>query len=222
MNHARARGNRWEKSSSPITPSIRWMSNRRSSRPPASDLTPSVQNSGAARPAVGDADAVITQFAPVDAQVIAAMKRARAIVRYGIGVDNVDLDAARKHGIPVCNVPDYCIDEVADHTLAFILAVRGRLSPIRCTCVAANGAWRRPYPPSARSRTWASAWSVLAGSAGTWFAGCWRFAGGACFDPAVKAADIESSGRAAVVHSTNCCRVRHSHAPLSATARRGG
>jgi D-3-phosphoglycerate dehydrogenase len=73
--------------------------------------------------AVGDADAVITQFAPVDAQVIAAMKRARVIVRYGIGVDNVDLDAARKHGIPVCNVPDYCIDEVADHTLAFILAV---------------------------------------------------------------------------------------------------
>ena len=74
-------------------------------------------------PVVGDADAVITQFAQVDAQVIAAMKRARVIVRYGIGVDNVDLDAARKHGIPVCNVPDYCIHEVADHTLAFILAV---------------------------------------------------------------------------------------------------
>jgi len=71
---------------------------------------------------VGDADAVITQFAPVNAEVIAAMTRARAIVRYGIGVDNVDLVAARVRGIPVCNVPDYCIDEVADHTLAFILA----------------------------------------------------------------------------------------------------
>jgi D-3-phosphoglycerate dehydrogenase / 2-oxoglutarate reductase len=44
------------------------------------------------------------------------------IVRYGIGVDNVDLEAAWVKGIPVCNVPDYCIDEVADHTLAFILA----------------------------------------------------------------------------------------------------
>ena len=43
-------------------------------------------------------------------------------MRYGIGVDNVDLAAARAKGIPVCNVPDYCIDEVADHTLAFILA----------------------------------------------------------------------------------------------------
>ena len=71
---------------------------------------------------VADADAVITQFAPVNADVIANMQKARVIVRYGIGVDNVDLSAARAKGIPVCNVPDYCIDEVADHTLAFILA----------------------------------------------------------------------------------------------------
>ncbi len=68
------------------------------------------------------ADAVITQFARVNANVISAMGQARAIVRYGIGVDNVDLDRARERGIPVCNVPDYCIDEVADQTLAFILA----------------------------------------------------------------------------------------------------
>ena len=68
------------------------------------------------------ADAVITQFARVNVNVIAAMQKARAIVRYGIGVDNIDLDAAHKRGIPVCNVPDYCIDEVADQTLAFILA----------------------------------------------------------------------------------------------------
>lgn len=71
---------------------------------------------------VADADAVITQFAPVNADVIASMRKARVIVRYGIGVDNVDLAAARAKGIAVCNVPDYCIDEVADHTLAFILA----------------------------------------------------------------------------------------------------
>jgi D-3-phosphoglycerate dehydrogenase len=51
------------------------------------------------------------------------MRRARAVIRYGIGVDNVDLDAANAHGVPVCNVPDYCIDEVADHTLAFMLGL---------------------------------------------------------------------------------------------------
>jgi D-3-phosphoglycerate dehydrogenase len=69
-----------------------------------------------------EADAVMTQFARVNSAVIEAMKRARVIVRYGIGVDNVDLEAARRRRIPVCNIPDYCVDEVADHTLAFILA----------------------------------------------------------------------------------------------------
>lgn len=72
---------------------------------------------------VAEADAVITQFAKIDAQVIAAMKKAKAIVRYGIGVDNVDLAAAKERKIPVCNIPDYCINEVADHTLAFILGI---------------------------------------------------------------------------------------------------
>jgi D-3-phosphoglycerate dehydrogenase / 2-oxoglutarate reductase len=76
-----------------------------------------------------DADAVITQFARVNAPVINAMARARVIVRYGIGVDNVDLDAARARNIPVCNIPDYCIDEVADHTLAFILATTRQVVP---------------------------------------------------------------------------------------------
>lgn len=75
-----------------------------------------------------DADFVLTQFAPITAEVIAAMRRARLIVRYGIGVDNVALDAARDRGIPVCNVPDYCIAEVADHTLALALAATRRVT----------------------------------------------------------------------------------------------
>lgn len=81
---------------------------------------------------VADADAVIVQFAPVNADVIASMQKARVIVRYGIGVDSVDLDAAKAKGIPVCNVPDYCIDEVADQTLAFILATTRQVVP-NCT-----------------------------------------------------------------------------------------
>ncbi len=93
---------------------------------------------------VRDADAVITQFAPVDADVIAGMERARVIVRYGIGVDNVDLDAARSRGIPVCNVPDYCIDEVADHTLAFILAATRQVVP-NCLGVR-EGRWGLAVP----------------------------------------------------------------------------
>lgn len=76
---------------------------------------------------VGDADYVLTQFAPVNAQVIGAMGKAKLIVRYGIGVDNVDLEAARARGISVCNVPDYCIDEVADHTLGLLLSATRQL-----------------------------------------------------------------------------------------------
>ena len=76
-----------------------------------------------------EADAVITQFAKVDASVIDAMSKARVIVRYGIGVDNVDLEAARRRNIPVCNIPEYCVAEVADHTLAFILAMVRQVVP---------------------------------------------------------------------------------------------
>jgi D-3-phosphoglycerate dehydrogenase len=78
-------------------------------------------------PLVADADAVITQFADVNADVVRAMQTAQVIVRYGIGFDNVACDVARELNIPVCNVPDYCIDEVADHTLAFILSMTRQL-----------------------------------------------------------------------------------------------
>jgi D-3-phosphoglycerate dehydrogenase len=96
--------------------------------------------------AVADADAVITQFAPVNADVVAAMRRARVIVRYGIGVDNVDLAAARARGIPVCNIPDYCIDEVADHTLAFILALTRQVPPQ--SRLVHEGGWKLVAPLS--------------------------------------------------------------------------
>ena len=87
-------------------------------------------------PVVADADVVITQFAPITAEVISAMTKAKAIVRYGIGVDNIDLDAAKAKGIAVANVPDYCIDEVADHTLAFIL---GLTRQVVSNCVTLRG-----------------------------------------------------------------------------------
>lgn len=93
---------------------------------------------------VTDAESVIAQFAPINAEVIAAMNRAKVIVRYGIGVDNVDLKAARARGIPVCNIPDYCIDEVADHTLAFILSVTRQVVPN--TLFVRDGKWGLATP----------------------------------------------------------------------------
>ncbi len=95
-------------------------------------------------PKVADADYVLTQFAPVNSDVIAAMRRVKVIVRYGVGVDNVDLDAAHARGIPVCNVPDYCFNEVADHTLALILATT-RHVVAHCLGVR-NGRWAMAVP----------------------------------------------------------------------------
>jgi D-3-phosphoglycerate dehydrogenase / 2-oxoglutarate reductase len=93
---------------------------------------------------VKDADYVITQFAPVNAAVIDAMQKCKVIVRYGIGVDNVDLKAAAAKGIPVCNVPDYCIDEVADHALAMILDLVRKIT-VNVAKVKASG-WGAAVP----------------------------------------------------------------------------
>lgn len=69
-----------------------------------------------------DADALIVQFAPINDQVLDAMPNLKVMSRYGIGVDNFDLDSARRHGVIACNCPGYCLEEVAEHTLAFMLA----------------------------------------------------------------------------------------------------
>jgi D-3-phosphoglycerate dehydrogenase / 2-oxoglutarate reductase len=70
-----------------------------------------------------DADAVLVTYAKITADMIRQMARCRIIARFGIGVDNVDIAAATDGGIVVTRVPDYCIDEVSDHTLALLLAL---------------------------------------------------------------------------------------------------
>jgi D-3-phosphoglycerate dehydrogenase / 2-oxoglutarate reductase len=75
-----------------------------------------------------DADAVITRLAPVGVKAIAAMEKCQAIARYGVGVDNVDVAAATEAGIPVCNVRDYCLEEVSDLALALMMTCARRTS----------------------------------------------------------------------------------------------
>lgn len=70
-----------------------------------------------------DADAVICQFAPITKKVIDNMEKCKVIIRYAIGVDNIDVDAATEKGIYVCNVPDYGIDEVSNHAIALLLSL---------------------------------------------------------------------------------------------------
>ena len=68
-------------------------------------------------------DTILTCWAPVTAKVIDAADRCRHIARTGIGLDNIDVKRATERGIVVTNVPDYCINEVAEHTLALIFAL---------------------------------------------------------------------------------------------------
>jgi len=78
---------------------------------------------------IRDADAILNTYAPMTAKVINTLERCRVIVRFGIGYDNVAVDAATQKGIMVANTTDYCIDEVADQAMAMLLAcARGLFS----------------------------------------------------------------------------------------------
>jgi D-3-phosphoglycerate dehydrogenase len=72
--------------------------------------------------AAREADAILVREAPVSARVIDALVRCKAIVRYGVGVDNIDLAHARKQKIYVANIPGYGTEEVSDHAAALLLA----------------------------------------------------------------------------------------------------
>jgi D-3-phosphoglycerate dehydrogenase len=76
-----------------------------------------------------DADGVLTVRAPITRRAIYAMERCRIIVRYGIGVDTVDVAAATERRIMVANVPDYCLDEVSDHALTLLLMLSRQMIP---------------------------------------------------------------------------------------------
>ena len=75
----------------------------------------------------GEADALLVQWAPVNRRVLEALPRVRCIVRYGVGVNNFNLDDARDLGVVAANVPDFCVEEVANHALAMILSLCRRI-----------------------------------------------------------------------------------------------
>ena len=74
-----------------------------------------------------DADILINQYAPITARVMDNLPKFRMVVRYGVGVDNIEVKAAVERGITVCNIPDYGTNEVADHALALMLALTRKI-----------------------------------------------------------------------------------------------
>lgn len=89
-----------------------------------------------------DADAILVTYAKLGAELIGELTRCKAIGRFGLGVDNIDLKAAGAKGIQVNYVPDYCIHEVSDHAMAMLLALARKI-PLSNKVVQA-GRWDMP------------------------------------------------------------------------------
>ena len=74
-----------------------------------------------------DADAIMVNWKPCPAEVLEAAPNCKVVARYGVGLDNIDVARATELGMVVTNVPDFCIDEVAEHSLALIFALRRKI-----------------------------------------------------------------------------------------------
>ena len=98
-----------------------------------------------------NADAIITQYAPLTADVIEVLENCVAIGRYGIGYDNVDVPACSAKGIKVINVPFYCLEEVSDTAISMIYALTRKLKFYNSAL--SNGVWDwKPGVPVHRFR----------------------------------------------------------------------
>ncbi len=77
--------------------------------------------------AAKDADAILVVFAQITRRVMEMLPKCKVIVRYGIGFDTIDVDAATDNGILVVNIPDFCVEEVSNHAIALLLACARKL-----------------------------------------------------------------------------------------------
>lgn len=80
------------------------------------------------RSLAADVDAIMTNWARVPAEVLDVARKCRIVARLGIGLDNIDVAFATERGMLVTNIPDYCLIEVAEHTLALVLALGRKIA----------------------------------------------------------------------------------------------
>jgi D-3-phosphoglycerate dehydrogenase len=89
-----------------------------------------------------DADAILVTYAKLPGDLLRQLNRCKAIGRFGLGVDNIDIPAAKERGIVVTYVPDYCLHEVSDHAMALLLALARKI-PFSNALVQ-SGRWEMP------------------------------------------------------------------------------
>ena len=94
------------------------------------------------------AEVIVLSWAPFARETLQRLPRLRALVRYGIGVDMIDVEAASELGILVCNPARYALEEVSTHTLALLLLVNRGLFPL--IRHVASGGWSLPEQPQPR------------------------------------------------------------------------
>ncbi|MGX8013005.1 2-hydroxyacid dehydrogenase [Mesorhizobium sp. ORM8.1] len=92
--------------------------------------------------AVADADLILMCYTPITARVIEAATKLKGIVKYGVGIDAIDIQAAMRRGIPVVNVPEYAEETVAEGAFALMIALAKRLPAI--TAAVARDGWVWP------------------------------------------------------------------------------
>jgi D-3-phosphoglycerate dehydrogenase / 2-oxoglutarate reductase len=93
--------------------------------------------------AVGrDADAILITYAKLPGDLLRQLRRCKAIGRFGLGVDNIDIATATELGITVTYVPDYCMQEVSDHAMALLLALARKVP--QSNALVQAGRWDMP------------------------------------------------------------------------------
>jgi D-3-phosphoglycerate dehydrogenase len=93
-----------------------------------------------------DADALIVQFTPITRKIIENLPKCKVITRYAIGLDIIDIQAATERKIMVANVPDYCINEVADQALTLMLAVTRKIKIASREVMHGNWSYQKTVP----------------------------------------------------------------------------
>jgi len=86
-----------------------------------------------------DADAILTVGAPMTRRVLEKLPKCQVIVRYGVGYDTVDVDAATDNNILLVNIPDFCLEEVSNHAIALLLACAKKV--VRLNNLVKEGHW---------------------------------------------------------------------------------
>ena len=90
---------------------------------------------------VAGADLLLTCYTPITDRVIQAGAKLRGIVKYGVGIDSIDIAAARRHRIPVVNIPEYAEETVAEGAFALMIALARKLGPLHCEIKASGWVW---------------------------------------------------------------------------------